>query len=60
MIGRRKKSRFIAEALEQKMAELEHRALLKNLEEGYKANRKEAHEIIKAFEDADLEGWDEY
>jgi predicted DNA-binding protein len=60
LVGRRRKSRFIAEALEQKMAELEHNALLKKLEEGYKAGRKEAHEITKSFENVDLEGWDEY
>ncbi len=60
LIGRRKKSRFIAEALEQKMAALENDALLKKLEEGYKAHGNEVHEIIKAFEAADLEGWDEY
>jgi metal-responsive CopG/Arc/MetJ family transcriptional regulator len=60
LIGPRRKSRFIAEALEQKMAELEHKALLKKLEEGYKASRKEAHELTKSFENVDLEGWDEY
>lgn len=60
LVGSRKKSRFIARALEEKMKELEQGALAKKLEAGYKATRKEDLDITKAFENADLEAWDDY
>lgn len=56
----RLRSRFIAEAVEQKIAELEEFALQKQMEEGYKARREESLEITKEFENLDLRGWDEY
>jgi len=58
--GSRKKSRFIAETIEEKIKELEHGALAKRLAEGYKATRKEDLAIVKEFEKVDLEAWDEY
>jgi metal-responsive CopG/Arc/MetJ family transcriptional regulator len=60
LVGSRKKSRFIAETIEEKLTELEHRALAQRLEEGYKATRKEDLSIAKEFESVDLEAWDEY
>lgn len=60
LVGNRKKSRFIAETIEEKLKELEHRALAQRLEEGYKATRKEDLAIAREFETVDLEAWDEY
>ena len=60
LIKPRKRSRFIADAVQQKITELEEVALQKQLEEGYKARREESLEITKEFENLDLRGWDEY
>ena len=56
----RQRSRFIAEAVGQKIAELEEVALQKQMKEGYKARREEGLEITKEFKNSDLRGWDEY
>lgn len=56
----RKKSCFIAEALAEKIKEIQNDQLQKLLEEGYKATKGESFAIAKEFEPADLEGWDEY
>ncbi len=56
----RQRSRFIAEAVGQKITELEEFALQKQLEEGYKVRREESLNITKEFENLDLRGWDEY
>ena len=58
--GHRKKSRFIAEALSERIRKMEDQMLKTALEEGYKARRKESLSISKDFEPVDLEGWDEY
>jgi len=60
LIGSRKKSQFIAEALKERIEKIQHKELQKALEEGYKAMRQESHSIAKEFESIDLEGWDEY
>ncbi len=60
LVGPRKKSRFIAEALREKIQEIEHEQLQAALEEGYRATKKEGPAITEAFEVADLEGWDDY
>jgi metal-responsive CopG/Arc/MetJ family transcriptional regulator len=60
LVGRKKKSRFIAETLKQRIEKIQHEELQKNLEEGYKARKEESHVVAKEFESADLEGWDEY
>ena len=60
LAGRRKKSRFIAEALRQRIGEIQERELNQILEEGYKARKQESLSIAKEFEPVDLEGWDEY
>ena len=60
LAGPRKKSRFIAETLRQRIERVQQEQLQKLLEEGYKATRKEALAISREFEEIDLEGWDEY
>jgi len=60
LVGRKKKSRFIAETLKQRIEKIQHEELQKALEEGYKARKEESHAVAKEFESADLEGWDEY
>ena len=58
--GTRKRSRFIAEALRQRIKQMEREELEKNMEEGYRATEQEGRALAKEFETADLEGWDEY
>ena len=60
LVGRRKKSKFIAEILREKFEKIKEEELQKLLEEGYKARRQESLSTGKEFESADLEGWDEY
>ena len=56
--GPRKRSRFIAEAVKQRIEEKE--AIDKLLEEGYQAAAKESLALTKEFENADFVGWDDY
>ena len=56
----RKRSRFIAEAVRQKIEQNEKEALEKLLVEGYRAAAKESLALTKEFESVDLEGWDDY
>lgn len=56
----RKRSRFIATAIVERIERRQKEKLEKDLEEGYLATRREAFAISKEFETADLEGWDEY
>jgi metal-responsive CopG/Arc/MetJ family transcriptional regulator len=56
----RKRSQFVAEALEDKLKQLSDHRLEKALEEGYKANKNEGLLMTKEFESSDLEGWHEY
>jgi len=60
LAGTRKKSRFIAETLRQRIEKIQNEQLQTLLEEGYKAARQESLNITKEFERVDLEGWDEY
>jgi len=60
LVGRKKKSRFIAETLKRRIEKIQHEDLQKTLEEGYKARKEESHIVAKEFELVDLEGWDEY
>ena len=60
LVGPKKKSRFIAETLKQRIEKIQHEELQKTLEEGYKARKEESQAVTKEFETADLEGWDEY
>lgn len=56
----RKRSRFIAEAVRQKIEQNDKEELEKLLVEGYRAAAKESLALTKEFESADLEGWDDY
>ncbi len=56
----RKRSRFIAEAVRQKIEQKEKEEMEKLLEEGYQASAEEGLAVTKEFESADLEGWDDY
>jgi len=60
LVDSRKKSRFIAEALKERVKKIEEDKLQKMLEEGYKRRREESLSISRDFEYIDLEGWDEY
>ncbi len=60
LVGARKKSRFISEALRQRIEKIQNEQMQKLLEEGYKARKAESLAITKEFESVDLEGWDEY
>jgi len=60
LAGPRKRSHFIAEAIKQRVKDLEKEELEKILEEGYRVNRQESLALAKEFESVDLEGWDEY
>jgi len=50
------KSKFIAEAVEEKLREIEKEELDKKLVEGYKATREEGKAINKEWEKITLEG----
>ena len=56
----RKRSLFVAEALTQKVKEIQRERIEKALEEGYKTRKEESQSIAREFEPLDLEGWDEY
>jgi metal-responsive CopG/Arc/MetJ family transcriptional regulator len=56
----RKRSRFIAEAVRQKIEQEEKEEMQKLLEVGYRATAKESLALTKEFDNADLEGWDDY
>jgi metal-responsive CopG/Arc/MetJ family transcriptional regulator len=60
LAGPRKRSRFIAKALENQIKQYEEAELEKLLAEGYQATEKESVAFAKEFEAVDLEGWDEY
>ena len=60
LVGPRNKSHFIAEALRQKIVEIQEQELNQILEEGYKARKQESLSLTKEFDAVDMEGWDEY
>jgi metal-responsive CopG/Arc/MetJ family transcriptional regulator len=60
LTGPRKRSGFIAEALRQRIEQMEKQELEKILEEGYRSANQENLTLAKEFEAIDLEGWDEY
>ena len=60
LVGSRKKSKFIAETLRQRIEKMKNEELQELLEEGYKTTKQESLVIAKEFELVDLEGWDEY
>ena len=60
LAGPRRKSRFIAETLRQRIEKIQNEQLQTLLEEGYKSARQESLALAREFEPVDLEGWDEY
>lgn len=60
LVGPKKKSRFITEAVRKKMEDLQRERMEILLEEGYKAVQAESLAMAKEFESVDIEGWDEY
>ena len=60
LVDSRKKSRFIAETLKERVKKIEEDKLQKMLEEGYEKRKEESLSISRDFESIDLEGWDEY
>ncbi len=56
----KKKSRFIAEAVQKKIDEEKEAKLESMLREGYQTTRDQSLRITREFEAVDLEGWDEY
>ena len=60
LVDSRKKSRFIAETLKERVKKIEEDKLQKMLEEGYKRRKEESLSISRDFEPIDLEGWDDY
>jgi len=60
MSGPRKRSLFIAEAVQLKVRQAKKEALEKKLAEGYRAGYNESREMASEFEAIDLEGWDDY
>ena len=57
MKGLPNKSRFIAEALKEKLERIEREKLDRLLVEGYKATKEEEKRIDKEWEKITLEGW---
>jgi len=51
------KSKFIAEAVNEKLDELENEELMRILAEGYKAVKEEDKAVNKEWEKITLEGW---
>ena len=60
LAGPRKRSRFIVEALKREISQRRKEDLDRALEEGYRATARESAALAKEFENADLEGWDDY
>jgi metal-responsive CopG/Arc/MetJ family transcriptional regulator len=60
LVGPKKKSKFISDAVKRRMQEVRQQEMNRLLEEGYKAGSKESDFLSKEFESTDLEGWDEY
>jgi len=60
MSGPRKRSLFIAEAVQLKVLQAKKEALEKKLAEGYRAGNNESREMASDFEAIDIEGWDDY
>lgn len=58
-VDARKRSAFIAQAIEESLTRLKKQMLLRELEEGYSSTREEGLALCKEFEAVDLEGWDE-
>jgi metal-responsive CopG/Arc/MetJ family transcriptional regulator len=60
LVEPRKKSRFIAAVLRDRLKKLREEKQKKILSEGYQTRKKESEEISQDYLSIDLEGWDEY
>lgn len=60
MAGSRKRSLFIAEAVQLKVKQATREALEKELAEGYRAEYQEDLDLASEFEAVDLAGWPDY
>jgi len=58
--GPRKRSQFIAEALQDRIEKQKRIELENAMAEGYRATRDENITLSREFESIDLENWDEY
>lgn len=56
-VGEGKRSAFVAEAIREKLIQLEQEQLRQTLMEGYLARRQEDAEINREWERPTLEGW---
>ena len=56
----RKRSRFISQAIESKIRDMNEGKLVRELKEGYLSTRKEALKCAEEFSPLDLAGWDDY
>jgi metal-responsive CopG/Arc/MetJ family transcriptional regulator len=56
----RKRSRFVTDAIAQKIKQIKEQQLEQLLVEGYQATKEEGIQLTKEFEQVDIEGWDEY
>jgi metal-responsive CopG/Arc/MetJ family transcriptional regulator len=56
----RKRSQFIAQAIQLRIKQLKEAEKAALLEEGYKASSMEGINISRDFEAIDIENWDEY
>jgi metal-responsive CopG/Arc/MetJ family transcriptional regulator len=59
-VGPRKKSRFIATTLRERLKKMRKERQEQILKEGYQTRKRENEEISKEFVPIDLEDWDEY
>lgn len=59
LVGPRRKSRFIALTLRDRLNELRTERLRKEMIEGYLSRSGEGIDLSNEFEAVDLEGWDE-
>ena len=59
IVGPRRKSRFIASTIRDRLNELRAERLREKLAEGYRTRNQESSDLAKEFEAVDLEGWDE-
>ena len=59
IVGPRRKSRFIALAVRDRLNELRAERLREKLAEGYRARKQESSNLAEEFEAVNLEGWDE-
>jgi CopG family transcriptional regulator / antitoxin EndoAI len=58
--GARMRSKFIADAVSERIEALRKEEVSKDMAEGYRVRREESLLLAKDFEAADLEHWDDY